>query len=352
MSNILYLTADHIEKDGGGGPSVTWHEREAFQRRAEKEIITLSRKELSSEYNTFMEPWGWDERASSFEAVILKQITRAHIYSGTFSKTVARLKEAGAKVSYTIAAHDRFISRREHEKLGYGFNYPHLTDEGLWKKYIEGYVRADHIVCPSEHSAACVRQYGGCDRITIIPHGCDIPEFTTLPPDRFTVGYLGAIGPDKGIVYLLQAWKKLNYKDSLLVIAGRESASQMMANLFHQYGGGCVHMAGWQRNISDFYNSLSLYVQPSATEGFGLEVLEAMAHARPTMISHHACAEVLDYNPEMTFPACNSDEIAQRIDMAKKEWNLKEIGEDCREIAKNYSWDKIEQRYIDFWRTL
>jgi len=45
-----------------------------------------------------------------------------------------------------------------------------------------------------------MQSYDAIIPIEIIPHGTDIPEETTPPSKEFTVGYLGAIGPDKGLV--------------------------------------------------------------------------------------------------------------------------------------------------------
>lgn len=350
MTN-LYLTADRLGIETGGG-AVTREEYRALQYLGE--CAVLSCEQLHT-WREGPEPWCWDEAAVG---LIPEGVRLCHGYAGTFGKSVRKLKDAGAVVSWTVAAHDRFISRKEHESYGINFAalYPHLCEEELWNRYISGYRAADIIVCPSEHSRRVVEGYGNVKRIEVIPHGCDLPSCVTRPPTTFCVGYLGSCGAaDKGVRYLLEAWKKLAYTDALLILAGNDSCSPHVAAMIRQFGGGSIYRAGWQKNVSEFYNGISLYVQPSVTEGFGLEVLEAAAHGRAVLVSTGAgAADIIPDHARdaMTFPAGDVDALCQRIDNAKKNWDLESVGKDCREIAEGYTWDKIRERYVRLWKEM
>src|ERR1700722_11629580 len=107
----LYLTADRIGIETGGG-KVTGKEFQAFQELGPTQVIDRDTLESSANVN-LQEPWKWDQLAYR---LIRDDIKLAHIYSGTFSDTVCKLKKNGAKVVYTIAAHDRQKSREAHEK--------------------------------------------------------------------------------------------------------------------------------------------------------------------------------------------------------------------------------------------
>lgn len=351
----LYITADTIGTETGGG-LVTKHECQAFFNLAASENKEAKAWQKSDLTCIRPEPWSFDWKASKEDAFLFLRPELTHFYSGTFSQTVAVLKKHGCKVTYTIAAHDRAVSQREHGVWGMGFPYDHLTQEPLWKRYIEGYRLADVIVCPSTVAANTVRRYGpdfAKKRIEIIPHGCELPETTAPLPEPFVVGYMGAISPDKGVLYLLQAWKKLSYKNALLVLAGKDSDNPYTRKLVEDHGGGNIHLAGWQRNVSDFYGGISIYIQPSSTEGFGLEVLEAMAHSRHVLCSTGAGAQ--DLVPiGFRFPPCDADALAEKIDAARHTPRdvLIKSGEFNRERAKNYTWDKIRTQYMDLWRSL
>lgn len=336
----LYLTADKIGTSTGGGV-VTYNEREALKELGE--LDSISRDELGN----CSDPWGWDEKA--LELVQGKEYKLCHIYSGTFSKTVQYLKERGTKIVYTIAAHDKKVSQEEHEKYAGGFPYKHLTDSALWNTYITGYRLADCIVCPSTYSKSIVESYGGCDNIRVIPHGCETPKVYVEPPSRLVVGYLGSIGLDKGLIYLCQAWKQLNYKDdSMLIIAGRESSSPFMYQIWRVFGGGNVTFGGWQRSVSHFYNKISLYVQPSATEGFGLEILEAMAHGRAVIASKNCGGPDLCHDFSLV-EARDVNCLASKLDTYKGCHALRDEGLVNKKRSEQFTWDIIRQTYKNLW---
>lgn len=358
MTQLLYITADKVG-DWTGGGQVTRHEWDAL-KELDPSAKAWGREQLDG---PGMEPWKWDDRAWTMEDFFVTRPRLAHFYSGSFPKTVAQLKRQGCKVTYTIAAHDKEISRREHEQVwGIPFAYPHLVEPELWKRYIEGYRLADVIICPSSHSAGIVRRYGPEFRdkdIRIIPHGCTLPERPKTPlPKRFTVGYLGAIGPDKGLIYLLRAWKKLGWDDATLLFAGKDSKQPIMSYLLTRPDTAIwsYNLAGWVENVSDFYDAISLYIQPSATEGFGLEVLEAMAHGRDVICSENAGAADLVPTGQR-FKACDVDDLANAIHGMRYLIENDQEGNTIRHaryraIAQGHTWDKIKQDYQKVWREL
>ena len=355
---FLYVTADTV---GGtsGGSQVTWHESQALSEMGTCEVIDRKVLDVSSK-RYGVDPWCWDEIASrrieekSIPENYHGQLYLAHLYAGTFGKTVQALHDVGCKCVYTAAAHNVEVSKREHLRLGLSYDYPHLTDPELLKRYLAGYLAADVVVCPSQHSASVMRELGRVGRIEIIPHGVNVPDGPIIPsPARFTVGYLGSYGPDKGVRYLLEAWKKLNYRDAVLLLAGRDSTSPFVQWMVNVFGGGNITMLGWQENVSDFYNQLSLYVQPSASEGWGCEVTEAKAHGRLVICSDGAGAADC-VGQWATVPACNADAIAGMIDqwrgVSPDAWADAQVR--MREEAKEYEWSIIRERYKQLWKGL
>ncbi len=356
----LYITADSVGQPNHGGGSVTWNESEALKSLGPCTVWGRDQLVQFSHTVDYQEPWIWDWKAHNGIGGSTFRPKLVHFYAGTFTYVVNRLKNYGAKVTYTAAAHDIEASKREHEKLGIPYDYRHLTDPELWKRYLGGYAAADVLICPSIHSANCMRGFGCTNRIEVIPHGVHPPQRVDPLPARVTVGYLGAVGPDKGLAYLLQAWKRLAYRDAMLVIAGRDSQHPWVQQLCKEHGGGNIWLRGWVENASDFYNSLSLYVQPSVTEGFGLEVLEAQAHGRPVLCSTGAGAA--DTVPEhWRFKPCDVDGLIQGIQYIRsqgQEWGSDEDGKIAidqqwvRRNAERYSWTKIRLKYRDLWKTL
>jgi glycosyltransferase involved in cell wall biosynthesis len=355
---FLYCTADKVGQANHGAGAVTGNEAAALKELGPCEV--WGRDELPMPGlipgglapHHYEEPWGWDVVASTKRDFFVNPPRLAHFYAGTFGHTVDTLKRNGTKITYTAAAHSIEASRREHEKRDIPYNYPHLTDPELWRRYVAGYLAADVVVCPSRHSAAVMESYG-CKRVEVIPHGINLPGSVAPLPRVFNVGYLGNCGaPDKGLIYLLQAWKKLNYSDAVLLIGGHDSTSPYVQWLVRTFGGGNVRLLGWVNELADFYNKISLYVQPSVSEGFGIEVLEAMAHGRMTLCSRGAGAcDTVPYCGQV-FSEGDPDRIVSQIEWAREEEKLLADTAQWRAEAEKYSWDKIRERYKTLWRGL
>lgn len=355
---VLYITADKIAAPTGGG-KVTAHELAAlseFATRHSQEVTVI--RPLDND-NPFMQDASAGEQAVRLVQAFGRagdkppQPLLAHIYAGCFTGTVNKLKAMGFKISYTVAAHDLEASRQAHLDLGMRFDYPHLTDPDLFARYSEGYRdTADLVICPSSVPAATVRRQGRTKPIEIIPHGIDIPP--EKPPhrgDHFHVGYMGAVGADKGLLTLARAWGEFNRAGKhSLHIAGKHSQNYFLTDLFRQHNATGVMYWGWVDDVSAFYRALSCYVQPSDTEGFGMEVTEAMAHGTPVICSDGAGASVHTWDSHV-FPARDWRALVGRLEMAY-EWRREDDSARWRQRVAHTTWDRVEQQYISAWERL
>jgi len=351
----LFCTADRIGAETGGG-IVTRKELDALIEFSQEGVQVVDQLLLANpNYRLPNSPYVQDYIADSWLLSLLAQpIHLSHFYSGMFGKTIWRLKNAGVKVTQTIAAHDVNLSMEEFAKYGIPFDFPHLTIRDLWLTYIEGQVMADQVICPSPQSAEIVKRYGVRGPI-VIPHGIRVhPESPAPLPKKFTVGYLGQCGPDKGLRYLLEAWSKLNLKDAQLLMAGR--GIEQMAPVWQAAGGrGEVQFLGWVDDPRKFYERLSVYVQPSVTEGFGIEVLEAMERGRPVIVSDGAGASsvVAELTDGYVFAKRDVDALCNQLLLLQHDpAMLENMGTSARMHAAQFSWDKILPLYQQVWKGL
>ncbi len=343
----LYCTADKVGTPSGGG-IVTWHEYLALSEFGGETSFKIDREDLGPAED----PFAVDETAEKIVSQkVSDPVSLVHIYAGCFTKTVRRLKERGARVTYTAAAHDKEESIREWKNIVGSYPFPHMTDPALWRQYLAGYLEADLLVCPSNLSKRVMESYGA-KVVRVVPHGTEIPHQVRPFPKRFTVGYLGQIGPDKGVIYLLQAWKRLNYPDAALVLAGRDS--RHLVPMIREHGGGNVEVRGFVNDVSDFYGSITIYVQPSVCEGFGIEILEAMSHGRPVIASAGAgAADLVDAGVGRVAPSRSPESIAEYIDWFRHRGErVESMGAAAREKARQFTWERIRSKYRETWNEL
>ena len=330
---FLYVTCDKIGSQTGGG-SVTYNELQALNQLGSVDII-----------NPKVTPDPF-EAEKSYLNIDFSKYKLAHFYAGTFPELTRKLKDHGVKITYTAAAHDLSLSREEFNAYGIPFDFPHINNPELWNKYLLSYLNADLVICPSIHSKNVMHGFG-CHNVSVIPHGCHEGHFKSLPK-KFSVGYLGQIGPDKGLRYLIEAWSKLCYKDSFLYLAG--SQSPHLINLIRHYNAGNIIILGFVKHISELYNSINLYVQPSVTEGFGIEILEAMTYGRPVVASDGAGAADCLHSCCKIFEKRNVNQLAEFIDLYKNDSN--DYSFRLIEHSKQYSWEKIQSAYVETWKKI
>ena len=112
---------------------------------------------------------------------------------------------------------------------------------------------------------------------------------------------------------------------------------------------------GYIKEIRQLYDNISVYVQPSATEGFGMEIPQAMSYGRPVICSDGAGAAdcITDGVDGFIVPKMNPQAIVDKINWFKTHpKELIEMGENAKEKAKNYTWQKTEEKYVELWRSI
>ena len=340
----LYVTADKISMESGGG-AATVNELEAL-RSVSDDVFVLSRDNINPELfkQSPESPFLWDSFA--LEQVKDKHFDLAHFYSWTFTQTVRYLKDHGTKVSYMVAAHDRALSIEEFHRFGLEYPFHHISDDKLFEIYSEGYRLADVVLTQSHKSIPILKEMR-CKNIKVVPGGIIWPKEVRPPPEKFRVGYTGAYGPDKGVRYLIESWSLLNYSDAELVLSGMDS--KMLEPFVRQFAKqGNFILPGRVANVADFYNSISVYVQPAVTTGFDLEVPEAMSYGRPVLATVGTGASDLITDGEQGFvvPIRNPEAIAEKIEWLRKNpEKLVVMGEKAKRKARNYTWSRIQKLY-------
>lgn len=347
MYKSIYATNSPIAREGHGGAVVGFHELEALTDMSAPQQIFQRIGKLFYEDAYPDNPFMYDY----FIASLLKepeQIDMAHFYGSNFSITSKRLSKA--KKFATIPAHNLDISLQEWttEFTKYWSPPPpHLTDANLFA-FMCQWLTEVKVICPSTVSAKFLKERLGINA-TIIPHGTDIPPTVDFNRQQFNVLHISQFGPDKGQIYLLKAWEKFATPDKPVTMTLCSNVAESLTQNKH---GLKVVFGIPEQQKTELYNKASVYVQPSVTEGFGLTVLEAMAHGTPVIVSEGAGVKdiITDGQEGFIVPIRNPDAIVEKLQfMYNYPQEAMRMGYNARITAEKYSWDKIEARYVQLW---
>ncbi|MGI9612592.1 MAG: glycosyltransferase family 4 protein [Acidimicrobiales bacterium] len=161
--------------------------------------------------------------------------------------------------------------------------------------------RAAMIVCPSQVVAdECAVNGVDTSRLRVVPWGVRPPICPSEAagrvaaelglPDSFVL-WVGTVEPRKNLPRLVEAMGLLG-DDLALAVVGPDGwdvdGEDLLAPL-----GARVHRLGRvdEYELSALYRSATVFALPSLAEGFGLPVLEAMAHGTPVVTSRGTATE-------------------------------------------------------------
>jgi starch synthase len=152
---------------------------------------------------------------------------------------------------------------------------------------------ADVVVCASNFvKNSLIRRGLPASKLRVLPYGVTAP--TTRPSSKrqsrtLRLLYAGAIGPHKGVHHLFQALRGLPENTFHLTLAGQWIPG--FRNWIEHRFSVPFHHAGrlTAPSLSAEYRKADVLVFPALRDGFGLVLVEAMAHGLP-VIASTSCA--------------------------------------------------------------
>lgn len=221
---------------------------------------------------------------------------------------------------------------------------------------------ADEIIVLSRSAQQYFKENYKRDTI-LIPNGVNRPQIREADLIRERLGlekdsyilYLGRIVPEKGIQYLIQAFKEVR-TDKKLVIAGASSDSDAFLECLKKLAAddnrilftGFVH----GRMLEELYSNSYIYCLPSDLEGMPLSLLEAMSYGNCCVVSDiPECADVVG-DKAVIFPKGNTGELAAVL---RELCSAPELVQSYRTnsadyICGKYDWDKVTKCTLDLYQ--
>lgn len=204
----------------------------------------------------------------------------------------------------------------------HGLDWARAKWGGFAAKYIkwgekQAVKHADEIIVLSRNVQEYFRSEYSRETV-YIPNGVTRPELRAadeikkiwgLEKDSYVL-FLGRIVPEKGLNYLIEAWKGIN-TDKKLVIVGGSSDTDAFMDKLREVAGGNVIFTGFQqgRVLEELYSNAYIYTLPSDLEGMPLSLLEAMSYGNCCVVSDiPECTEVVE-DKAVVFPKGNVEEL-------------------------------------------
>ena len=236
-----------------------------------------------------------------------------------------------------------------------------------WGKFASAYIMlgeknavrfSDEIIVLSRASKQYfINVYGR--KTTFIPNGVNMPVIKKadlikqkwgLEKNNYIL-FLGRIVPEKGIKYLIEAFKQVK-TDKKLVIAGGSSDTNSFIDELKKTAktDKRIIFTGFvqERILEELYSNPYVYALPSDLEGMPLSLLEGMSYGNCCITSNIAeCVEVVE-DKAVLFEKSNISDLRDKLQMLCNNpllvHSYKINAADF--ICKKYNWDNVVKKTI------
>ena len=313
----------------------------AYDGIVQKSVPTIDKKGLAAVSSSFFASW--------LAAFGKYDVVHIHAEGPAFFAWLP--KAFGKKVIVTIHGLDW---QREKWKSGFGSKFIRQGERNAVKY-------ADEIIVLSKGvQEYFLKQY---NRNThFIPNGVNRPEIKEaelikqwgLEKDSYIL-FLGRLVPEKGIRYLIEAYKNI-HTDKKLVIAGGSSDTDAFANELKELAkvDDRIIFTGFVQGqlLDELYSNAFIYTLPSDLEGMPLSLLEAMSYGNCCLTSDiHECAEVVE-DKAVTFKKSDVNDLKEKLAwLLSHEDEVHTYKKNAAEfICHKYSWDDVVEKTMELYR--
>lgn len=342
----------------GGTASSAIELAAALQRRADVDVVGVAARHTSAP----LPPW------TPPIPVRHLPLPRAALYASWHSLRWPAVQRATGPVDVVHATTFAIPPRRGtplvvtvHD-LAFAHEPTHFTKHGLrfFRRGLALTKRdADLIIVPSEATKRDCEAAGiDADRLRLVPHGVAVPPISDAAVDAFRAAHdlsrpyvlwCGTIEPRKNLPTLLAAFDKIRDDiDADLVLVGPSGWGDVAVPRDPK---GRIKMLGFLEtsDLHAAYAGAAVFCYPSLREGFGLPVLEAMAHGVPVVTSSGTSMAEFTGDAGLLVDPLDADAIAGAL--------LKALGPDAdrmraaaTEQASRYTWDRAADLTVAVYR--
>ncbi len=181
----------------------------------------------------------------------------------------------------------------------------------------------------------------------------EITERWGLKKDGYVL-FLGRIVPEKGLKYLVDAWKDIKTDKKLVIAGGTSDTDDFAIDLKKNCGDNVIFTNFVQGQVlRELYSNAYVYTLPSDLEGMPLSLLEAMSYGNCCLTSDiPECAEVVE-DKAVLFKKSDVADLREKLQnlLDHPEIVQKYKDEATEFICRKYNWDDVTRKTLALFRT-
>ena len=227
-----------------------------------------------------------------------------------------------------------------------------LRASALLTAHVHSEVIFDNVFAKEDFEKRFKQQY------SFIPFGSDVDtdelgketlDELGLNPGSYYL-FVGRFIQDKGLHWLIPAFKRLNTKRKLVLIGGSPNPSRYFQILQTEAQAPNILLPGflYGKQVHELMHHARAYIQPSAIEGLSPVILEAAYLGAPIVCSDIPQNRFIMKDNAVYFRAGDSNGIYQTLKWCEEEATelTEKAAAGAAHVRKNYTWDAITNAHI------
>ena len=318
-----------------------YDEKIEYEGIHQKSVLTIEKKGLAAVSSSAF--------AALYSALGKYDVIHIHAEGPAFFAWLPKM--FGKRVVVTVHGIDW---QREKWKSGFGSKFIRQGEKNAVKY-------ADEIIVLSKGVQDYFKKVYGRET-NFIPNGVNRPKLRAaeqisekfgLSKDSYIL-FLGRLVPEKGIRYLIEAFKQVK-TDKKLVIAGGSSDTDSFERELKDLAKNDerIIFTGFVQGslLDELYSNAYIYTLPSDLEGMPLSLLEAMSYGNCCLVSDiPECTEVVE-DKALIFKSDVSDLWEKLQDACNHPENVMELKKEAADfICKKYDWDDVVEKTRELYR--
>ena len=319
-----------------------YDEKIEYEGIRQKSVLTIEKKGLAAVSSSAF--------AALYSALGKYDVIHIHAEGPVFFAWLPKM--FGKRVVVTVHGIDW---QREKWKSGFGSKFIRQGEKNAVKY-------ADEIIVLSKGVQDYFKKVYGRET-NFIPNGVNRPKLRAaeqisekfgLSKDSYIL-FLGRLVPEKGIRYLIEAFKQVK-TDKKLVIAGGSSDTDSFERELKDLAKNDerIIFTGFVQGslLDELYSNAYIYTLPSDLEGMPLSLLEAMSYGNCCLVSDiPECTEVVE-DKALIFKKSDVSDLWEKLqDACNHPENVMELKKEAADfICKKYDWDDVVEKTRELYR--
>lgn len=209
---------------------------------------------------------------------------------------------------------------------------------------------SDTVIAVSRFTAEHVEDLLGvpASRIRVVPHGVRIPDPQAQARENLVL-FVGAIQKRKNVARLIRAFERLpdSWRLALAGAADGYGAAEELEAMAASPRRASIDLLGYvsAAELDRLYRRASIFAFPSLDEGFGMPVLEAMAHGVPVVTSNCSAMPEVAGDAALLVDPQDVDAISSALTRLAGEPSLRaDLAQRGLERARQFTWESAVDR--------